>query len=614
MARLAGIVLVGLLLSWTTTVRAIAPPYLSDEELADSPIIVVAQWENAPFKSHVQYDQNEQLGRVVKQSEAYTTLKVLRTVKGNGVSAGKHELLVGFGIAWRHDGKWVTSGTSTELPGDVKDTTQPNLWFLKKTRSWDESRKNEYLTVDNYRQIQPPALEKYFVALGSPDRETLVPKLLAPDQPEVTMRILRYISGGIWPWPYDPDRFELRLRYFNPEHRGRVLKGEATRVWAIVKSNGAKSRPYAASVYADLKGRDCIVDIRTLLDDKDPVVRGVAIGVLARHHDAASVGDMQKAIQGVNDGSLGCKLVEAFASWGDERVVPCLISCLQKSTLAYLIGDDVGIPALKARQALKEITGHWFPLDVARSMKAWRQVQHIPDKVKRRELLNKLIPGEESPFVAELVGSPSYPSANADRESHSKSLVEAVESGEVGREQAATATVRLRNTSKESIIIAKQPSDVEMTCAGGCSNYGDYLSVKKVPASHFVTVAPGGVLEFQVKLWSGFLVAEPSARHLKVSFWNNGNDVGVNAWIGTLEVKPAADWSEQRKTEKVEENWPNGNLKVTGTTVNGHKVGEWNYFNERGDRIRIENYGNGKGTAECNPDHPDNKGAGKRRK
>jgi hypothetical protein len=604
MSRLTGIVLVGLFVSLTTTAHAIAPPYLSDEELADSPIIVVAQWEKAPFKSHIQYGQEERLGQVVRQFEAYTTLKVLRTVKGSGVSAGNYELLVGFGIAWRRDGKGVISGTSTEMSGDVKDVTKPNLWFLKKARSWDENRKKEYLSVDHYRRIQPPVLEKYFLALGSPHRETSVAQLLAPDNPEVTMRVLRYISGGIWPWPYDPDEFAAQCE--NPETRSRALKEEAARVWAIVKSDARESRPCAASVYAELKGKDCVNDVRTLLNDKDPLVRGVAIGILARHHDVASLADMQTAIQGVRDGSLGCKLVEAFASWGDERVVPCLISCLQN--------DDVGTPALKARQAIRTITGHWFPLDVARSMKAWRQAEQIHDRAKRRELLNKLIPGEEFPFVAELVGSPSYPSANAGRESHSKSWFEAVEVDEADHEQAATATVRLRNITKESVIIAKQPSDVEMTYAGGCSNYGDYLSAKKVSASHFVTVAAGGFLEFQVKLWNGFLVAEPGARHLKVSFWNNGNDVGVNAWIGTLEVKPAADWSEQRKTEKVEETWPNGNLKVTGTTVNGHKVGEWNYFNERGDRIRIENYGNGKGMAECNPDYPDNKGAGKRHK
>lgn len=65
--------------------------------------------------------------------------------------------------------------------------------------------------------------------------------------------------------------------------------------------------------------------------------------------------------------------------------------------------------------------------------------------------------------------------------------------------------------------------------------------------------------------------------------------------------------------ETVEETWPNGNLKATGKTVNGKRSGEWNFFDKDGDRIRIIHYASNKGSAECNPGHPTNKGAGKRK-
>jgi hypothetical protein len=609
MSKFAGILLVIVRLSWATSAQAIAPPYMSDEELADLPVIVVAKWEKAPFHSHIKYDQDKELGRVVRQFEAYTKLKVLRTVKGN-VPPGDVELLVNYGISWHEDGKWVTSGTSTELPGDVEDVTTPNLWFLTKARSWDSNRKKEYLSVDNYRQIQPLVLEKCFVALGSPRRETLVPQLLATDSPEVAMRVLRYISGGIWPWPYDPDAFEMRLRHSNPEHRGRTLKEESQRVWSIVKSNAGKSRPYAVSVYADLKGRDSIKDIRTLLDDKDPIVRGVAIGILVRYEDGESLERINKAIRGVDKGWLACKLIDALSSWEDERVVPCLISYLQNSSFAYQHGDDLGIPAIKARQALKDMTGHWFPFDVDLSMKAWRQARQIPDKVKRRELLNQLIPGEEFPFIAELVGKISYKTANDAKQPAAKSSLEATGLGDnAGSEQVAVATVRLRNITKRPVVVGKRPTAVDMSSPNGCAYYGNSFPTMKPASDQFVQLTPGGTLDFEVTLSESFRIAEPHLRHLKVIYHDNGNTVGVNAWIGTLEVKPGTEWNEERKTEKVEETWPNGNLKVTGTKMNGHRVGEWTYYNEQGDRIRVENPAEGK-VAVCNPDHPDNKGAG----
>ena len=71
------------------------------------------------------------------------------------------------------------------------------------------------------------------------------------------------------------------------------------------------------------------------------------------------------------------------------------------------------------------------------------------------------------------------------------------------------------------------------------------------------------------------------------------------------------DWKGQRKLDNIQEQWPNGNLKVKGQTMNGEKYGEWHYFNEAGDRIKIVHYTGAHGTATCNPEHPDNKGAGK---
>ena len=88
--------------------------------------------------------------------------------------------------------------------------------------------------------------------------------------------------------------------------------------------------------------------------------------------------------------ALACELIEVFSSWGDERLVSALITYLENSRFVYEYGDDLGIPALKARQALEDITGHWFPLDVDKSMDAWHEAREVRDRTKRKELLRKL--------------------------------------------------------------------------------------------------------------------------------------------------------------------------------------------------------------------------------
>ncbi len=591
------------MLLWTSLAQGMAPPYISDKELAGYPIIVVAKWEKAPFSSHHKYIDEKQR-RGIARIEAYTKLHVVRVIKGD-VKPGVQPLMVGCGIGWKKDGTWLNSASTTQLFGDVRDITKPCIWFLERERSWDEKDKRRYLSISNYCAIQPLTLEKFFVAMGSPDPETQVPQLLTPDKPKVALRILRYISGGIWPWPYDPSHFGKI--YSNPAKRGKLLAAQADRVWTIVDSDAQDLRPYAVSVYAELKGKDCIEAMRGLLNDKNPVVRGVAIGVLARHRDATSLGSMQQAIKGVDDGWLACKLVEVLSSWGDDRVVPALITFLQNDKFVYQYGDDLGIPALKARQALKKITGQWFPFDVRKSMDAWDKAKGIPDEAKRSALLAKVLPDGDCPVRAELVGQPRHEQVPADEAG-------ADTSKRSDSDQKVFATVRIRNVTGKPVMIAKVPSDVKMSWPGGVSSYGHHPFNYKPRKGDFVFVHPLQSLEYEVKLNESFLIAEPSTRKLKLAYLSNGNSVGLNAWIGTVDVQFGPEWKGKREVKHVEEKWPNGNLKATGTTVNGHKFGEWHYFNEQGDRIKIAYYGQGRGTATCNPDHPSNKGAGKRPK
>lgn len=566
---------------------ATAPRYVPDDKLAAYPIIVVAKWDKAPAISHNEYDKDH--SNVVINIETYTHLNILATLKGK-VEPGQRPLMMNWGITWDEDGTFVNSGTSTQLMGDVDDVTKPCLWFLKRTRSWDKTRKHEYLTVGNYREVQPLELKDFYVALGDRDAQKKVPMLLAADKPRVARRVLRYLCGGTWPWPYHNDRWP----FDKPDAPGTPLREEASRVWDYLQSDAKDQRSLAACVYAELSGRSGITKIRTLLDDQDPSVRGIAIGVLARHRDEDSLDRFATAAQSLRDGTIACELIKALSDWKEERTVPALIAFLQNDEFAYRLGDDIGIPALKARQALVEITGHEFPFDIESSQKAWQEAKRIDDKASRTIYLEKAAPGGQTPLAAALVGLPSKKLSEALKKKY-----ERLDEGEV------VVTIRLSNLSPRPVTILAEPSEVDVQWPGGSSG-------RNFDEKEFTTIKPAESILLETMVPEDFLIAEPAERRLQLSYWANGNRQGVKAWIGTIHVEIGTAWKYERKVKVIEETWENGNLKATGTTVNGVKVGEWNYFNEQGDRIRVEYPGTGRGTAICNPEHPENKGAGKR--
>jgi len=96
----------------------IAPAFISDEELARYPIIVVAKWDKGPFRPHHRSARDSTHGEVITAIESFTELNILRVIKGP-VQPGLTTLKVGWGVSWSTNGDRVTSGTSTELPGDV---------------------------------------------------------------------------------------------------------------------------------------------------------------------------------------------------------------------------------------------------------------------------------------------------------------------------------------------------------------------------------------------------------------------------------------------------------------------------------------------------------------
>jgi len=556
---------------------AIAPAYVSDDELAKYPIVVVAQWKRGEFKPHHCY-RREDNENVIVAVEAFTELEIVRVIRGD-LKPGTAKLKVGGGIGWSKDGSGVTSASSTELPGDVDNVTAPNLWFLRLEKSWDKNDRSDYLSIDNYRAVQPLTMEDYFQRLSSRNPEQDVPELLFSDKMEVVQRVLRYVCGGVSP-SLDPDEFSAR--YLEPRKPGKLLKEQANSVRKVVEQAKIQQvREPALVAYWKLIGSAGIEFTRGLLRDENPSLRAAAVVLLARQRDAHSLQAITDAVDGVRDGQHACSVIKALVGWGDTGLVPALISFLRNGESAGFYGDDLFIPALKAKEALYSITGHYFVFDVEASRRAWEAAQNIADREGRKRRLDALQPNDPSPLRAELIG-----------------------------DGTTNAVVRVENNSQEKIVISRYPAWGEQKWPGGVAGCR-FGKAARHENSEFVTIAPAGSSEVLISLLESYLLAEPGTRKLTLAYTDNGSSKGVNAWIGLVNVQFGAAWNEQMNMVKVEEKWPNGNLKAVGHTVNGKRFGDWEFFNENGDRTEIVGYTGGHGSAVSNPEHPDNKGAGK---
>jgi len=483
--------------------RALGPNYISDEDLAKSSVIVVAKWEKAPWKDHVKYG-----GQGIVASEGFTTLHVLRVIKGD-IKPGKHPLLVGWGIAWNKDGTGLETGTSTEVLGDVKDITKSNLWFLKKAKSWDEKDATDYLSVDNYRMVQPPELEPYFTALAANDPVTAMRPLLASENENVVKHALLYAAGGVSPWPFN-EYWDLEA--FSGKKQGALQTGLADAVAAVsARKKMIVQRPLAVAVYAALQGENSAPYLRKMLADSDVSTRVVAAGLLARLKDAGDIEGINRALRSDGDGEPECRIIAAISDWGDARLVPALAAFLEDDTFWFEEGDEFVIPAFKARETLHKITGHWFPYDTQASLRAWEQVARAGDDAKRKELLDTLVPDDAVPLKAEVT----------------------ITSG-------TDVTCTITNQSRKDLPIAANPDGYSLAWShlDGAPVSSESGPAGKFPQGKkdFIILKPGGFILVRFKLGTDLLHAPPGNPSMKLVYEHTGGKWGMKAWIGKVDA------------------------------------------------------------------------------
>lgn len=126
-----------------------------------------------------------------------------------------------------------------------------------------------------------------------------------------------------------------------------------------------------------------------------------------------------------------------------------------------------------------------------------------------------------------------------------------------------------------------------------------------------ISLGPNESTEFKIRLDDDYFIHNQNDRSIELDYTTEGRKLDMKNWAGHLIVKLGGDWKEPTKRIKnVIERWPNGNLKKTGNLTNGQRTGEWLFFNEKGDLIRSESRGT---IATHNPDHPKNRGRGKKK-
>ncbi len=517
---------------------AIAPRYESDHQIGQYPIIVLARWNKAPKTPHELVK-----GNVQEQFEVFTDLEVVRVIKGD-IRPGTHRLLYAWGVDWLEDGTGLATWTSTHIAGEVEDVTKPSLWFLMRARSWDEADATSYLSLPHYRAIQSPVLEPYFAAIGSGQGDSRIPELLTSDDPLVVSRSLRYICGEVWPWPYDSQGDEGSTR---PEKRERLLTPAADAVLRVIEHGPDGVRSLAVALYAELAAERAADKLRALVDHRDAKARATAVAILARRGERLAVPAMVRAVAGLDDDLLACKLMDALLTWQDDSAAPVFIQFLERDSYARGYENNVALTAIKARIALHELTECWFPFSVAEAAAIWEQAGRAGDAARMRRLKELLAKSAEAPLIAELIGSPEP--VNDPPKEHL--LPPPHPDFEVPADLPARfddvwrATVRITNTSAQSITITRLPRVLRQRWRQASAGRAMGPIGTDLKREDFVTLPPGGNIEFEIRLLRGLMQVSLPERIVELTYSRLRLEPGSHGWIGTLTASFGPEWRER---------------------------------------------------------------------
>ncbi len=487
-------------------------PIISHEDLAKRPIIVIAHWEKAP-------KVGVQLARPIRgnQKGERTELVVTRVIAGD-VKPGRHEVILGPFITWSKEPSTITLPRSS-MAFTSLNPEHPNLWFFHRDRAIRDDPR-EYLFVESYQGVRSDTVEPYFVALRSKEPQVEVPKLLASPDSEVVELALDWLCGGEIPDPNFEDDLPLRPTP-NPSFPSRLRPEDFGAVDALLKHEDEDIRGQAVCVVGTLEGKAGIPKLRRLLTDADPNLRAMAVMMLAALDDRESGEAISTAIRGIDDDID--RVICALAAWKNPGSVPAIIGYLEDDDDGGWHSAELAPRCVLARAALKQITGHTFPLDVDVATRVWRLASKLPDAKRREEFLTRMLREEPAPLAARLV---------RDGDGFS---------------------ITVTNTSPRPIHLPKTPESIEesyeLRLADGSISEsriggGEFDWSEITGKDSFVELEPGASTSFPYAVEEGknlglsreFFQAGPASRKVILSYERNGHEFGLKGWIGRVEA------------------------------------------------------------------------------
>src|ERR1044071_6792255 len=142
----------------------LSPPYVSDLELARSPLIIVGHWRNLESGKP----------RPGQMFHGRSSLIVERVIAGS-IKPGEYSFTPASDSFWDSGGKPVPAQTEYYTQLDVDNATKTNLWFLSEPKT---SNGPLMLSSRTGRAVQPMSLERFYLILRADDREERIAESL----------------------------------------------------------------------------------------------------------------------------------------------------------------------------------------------------------------------------------------------------------------------------------------------------------------------------------------------------------------------------------------------------------------------------------------------------
>jgi len=360
-----------------------------DVDLANSPVVVIGCLAD------------QQLYRQVRNQRLYTfddkpfDLMVAKVIHGQ-IGSGRITVLAYGGISFGSNGTITDFVPNSLVMGG--NAFQTGIWFLTPGRSKDPKDRRLYLRFDSWREVQPLNLLPFYEALRRQDRDTAVGEFLGSEDPDLVGHALGYLSGSCRPWPFET----FGGRALPDEQHSVLLRRYLPRMQDLIVRMPSTCRAVAAALYAAVAGKASVPLLRDLLSDNSSEVRLIATGYLTRFGDVDSMPRFAVACRQADSYALTCNVIDEMSRIGDIRFVPALIEFLGITAHNMQSGDDYYIPAIRARAALKRLTGYAFPEDAASSAKAWYAVR-VQAAPTRRKRLKDLLGDWDNPLSVTIV-------------------------------------------------------------------------------------------------------------------------------------------------------------------------------------------------------------------